>query len=610
MLNRYKKLTAAVLTAATLITATAVPAMPIQCVNTQESAIDLSDTMLYVSRDHIATKTEATAANRTWQGEYIDPADITSYRDVIMQVTGHSRHSMGDDALDNNNPSRIPVSEIGDAARKTACICISDYNETGCDLYYEADLKTGIWYQTLNTASCTADSTIRTRTEELANDPGDKMIISGKERSTINGFDWMTGNKNITVSYEDIAERETELISSVVMRDESSANKGTFEYTNAYELFGPTWICTYTHCDADGKFAALKSDKNIAKTVSENVWIKTNGHKGDRLEITSLCDMVNRTPLLENRNDELAAMKSSYVLKEDNEALPVGYGNYLIYNKSTGIYETVASWVPEFICGDYRMENQFEIAMEKRNATNGADYTFDALAVTGLYKLTAYDLNESNCIAYDVPRTLNLTDTEYTTLMCICDEYPGGRTQNAYLFDSRADKELNAKVSNAVTSFVKNTDEHSILPYVDMTIYDVPTNTTPMLAFYASNTLYESTNIQSYMYPVAEDQASRTNDYFKEIGAKSVKRTVASKSGESSSLPSYNGVIGDANQDGIMNIADIVTVQKYMLGEPDNTNKLTMASYAACNLCKDDTFDVFDLVAMKQLLVNKHENLR
>lgn len=151
---------------------------------------------------------------------------------------------------------------------------------------------------------------------------------------------------------------------------------------------------------------------------------------------------------------------------------------------------------------------------------------------------------------------------------------------------------------------------HAVSQPVDRAHLSRIENTTPMLAFYASNTLYESTNIQSYMYPVAEDQASRTNDYFKEIGAKSVKRTVASKSGESSSLPSYNGVIGDANQDGIMNIADIVTVQKYMLGEPDNTNKLTMASYAACNLCKDDTFDVFDLVAIKQLLVNKHENLR
>ncbi|MGN0591290.1 exo-alpha-sialidase, partial [Ruminococcus sp.] len=55
-------------------------------------------------------------------------------------------------------------------------------------------------------------------------------------------------------------------------------------------------------------------------------------------------------------------------------------------------------------------------------------------------------------------------------------------------------------------------------------------------------------------------------------------------------------VIGDVNMDGYFNVADLVLVQKWLLGVPNTT----LANWKAADLCEDDVLDVFDLVRMRQ----------
>ncbi|MCQ2460476.1 MAG: dockerin type I repeat-containing protein, partial [Ruminococcus sp.] len=55
---------------------------------------------------------------------------------------------------------------------------------------------------------------------------------------------------------------------------------------------------------------------------------------------------------------------------------------------------------------------------------------------------------------------------------------------------------------------------------------------------------------------------------------------------------------GDANADGEFNVADIITLQKWILDVPDAELK----DWQSADLCKDGKIDVFDLCVMKRLL--------
>ncbi len=55
---------------------------------------------------------------------------------------------------------------------------------------------------------------------------------------------------------------------------------------------------------------------------------------------------------------------------------------------------------------------------------------------------------------------------------------------------------------------------------------------------------------------------------------------------------------GDVNNDGAFNVADVVTLQKWLLAVPD----AKLANWNAGDLCVDNRLDVFDLCLMKRLL--------
>lgn len=70
----------------------------------------------------------------------------------------------------------------------------------------------------------------------------------------------------------------------------------------------------------------------------------------------------------------------------------------------------------------------------------------------------------------------------------------------------------------------------------------------------------------------------------------------------------YNGTatpgteifMGDVNNDGTFNVADVVLLQKWLLAVPD----VKLANWKAADLCEDGKLDVFDLCLMKRLLLN------
>ncbi|MCM1473686.1 MAG: dockerin type I repeat-containing protein [Muribaculaceae bacterium] len=58
---------------------------------------------------------------------------------------------------------------------------------------------------------------------------------------------------------------------------------------------------------------------------------------------------------------------------------------------------------------------------------------------------------------------------------------------------------------------------------------------------------------------------------------------------------------GDVNADGKFNVADVVLLQKWLLAVPN----VTLPDWKAADLCKDNKIDVFDMIEMRKLIVNK-----
>lgn len=65
--------------------------------------------------------------------------------------------------------------------------------------------------------------------------------------------------------------------------------------------------------------------------------------------------------------------------------------------------------------------------------------------------------------------------------------------------------------------------------------------------------------------------------------------------------PDDSGLRGDVNADAKFNVADLVTLQNWLLAKPDSK----LADWQAGDLCSDGVIDVFDIVMMRQLLLSE-----
>lgn len=63
-------------------------------------------------------------------------------------------------------------------------------------------------------------------------------------------------------------------------------------------------------------------------------------------------------------------------------------------------------------------------------------------------------------------------------------------------------------------------------------------------------------------------------------------------------------IMGDVNDDGEFNIADLVLFQKWLLAVPD----VELANWKAVDLCEDERLDIFDLCLMRKALIEAENN--
>lgn len=80
------------------------------------------------------------------------------------------------------------------------------------------------------------------------------------------------------------------------------------------------------------------------------------------------------------------------------------------------------------------------------------------------------------------------------------------------------------------------------------------------------------------------------------LASASLNSAVAVSAAEKSN-PSF--LMGDVNEDGSFNVADVVLLQKWLLAVPDTH----LANWKAADFCEDNKLDVFDLTLMKRALL-------
>jgi hypothetical protein len=68
----------------------------------------------------------------------------------------------------------------------------------------------------------------------------------------------------------------------------------------------------------------------------------------------------------------------------------------------------------------------------------------------------------------------------------------------------------------------------------------------------------------------------------------------------------YTGapLAGDANDDGVFNVSDVVLFQKWLVAAPD----IKLPNWKSADFCEDGTLDVFDLYLMKRALIEETES--
>ena len=89
--------------------------------------------------------------------------------------------------------------------------------------------------------------------------------------------------------------------------------------------------------------------------------------------------------------------------------------------------------------------------------------------------------------------------------------------------------------------------------------------------------------ITCYTGSFAEEYAKEHNIPFKEIKGSSL--------------------FGDVNNDGSVSIADTVSLQNFLLGRTKTLN-----NWKNADLCEDNRLDVFDMIVMRRLLIDKIPN--
>ena len=121
------------------------------------------------------------------------------------------------------------------------------------------------------------------------------------------------------------------------------------------------------------------------------------------------------------------------------------------------------------------------------------------------------------------------------------------------------------------------------------------------------NQYYNADNYNGIAYNGA-DTITKKAELAKDYGGVMIWELTQDAKGEQSLLKVISDTLsgniliaGDVNDDGSFNVSDLVLMQKWLLAVPDTELK----NWKTGDLCKDDTLDVFDLCAMRSLLLTE-----
>lgn len=181
-----------------------------------------------------------------------------------------------------------------------------------------------------------------------------------------------------------------------------------------------------------------------------------------------------------------------------------------------------------------------------------------------------------------------------------------------------------------ITGMPKRTENVSMRYYFDISELDSINDVYCTLDYDGSSsvTVSDPVNVSENVYYYEFSW----NDYSIPVGAPRIVFTLGSKSGKWDSsndfsfyklnsdfltapyIPVYiNNIImggsepfleGDVNSDGLFNMADLVTMQKWLLDMPD----AALSNWKAGDLCEDNVINVFDLCLMKRMILTAQTN--
>ena len=564
---------------------------------------------------NIATEAEAKAAGKTYQGTYIDPSKITSIENVVTCVLGNQNLGsvnpnafMGLLTSIGTDPCIIGRYEYSKDSTFVGMIKLVNYNNTGYDLFYEFDLDTGKFYQSFNTMtlsnlSTSSNTSIVTRTNRLKNDAGHKVIKLGENKTYMSGANWVLDTPEIKLTSVELQALSNKSNSNLAgaksaFSIESFAYDRPDEdnylgYCRRYTIFGNTWICIestianrYTKTSKfNNPYVTLNSGlKESDDIIDKESKIVSNGSKGDIIDIYSYYDFVEDTWIMRDnyRNDTMKNVVNGYVLKEDKEALPVAYGNYIIYNRNTGIYETV--------CSSYHMSDYSLYGVRDRSQDETIEMLFNVLGITYSKAMSRYN----------VPTRLNISNKEMLTVVGV-----NSIEDSLYVLqlNDKNNKDTSQRRRLTVDA-VNNSDVFDrTLDYLNVSSFEIPSNTSEFLAVYASSTRSQNgADPIGISKPIRKDAYDLLINYLLELDTSASPSYYATFTDTYKEYESTN-VKGDVNQDGQFNVADIVCMQRWLLADP--SAQMSSAGYTCSNFCIDNRMDVFDLCLAKRELIEK-----
>lgn len=569
---------------------------------------------------NIATEAEAKAAGKTYQGTYINPNKITSIENVVTCILGNQdlgsinpKAFMGLVTSTGTDPCVIGRYEYSKDSTFVGMIKLTNYNNTGYDLFYEFDLDTGKFYQSFNTMAMSnlstgSNTSIVTRTDRLKNDAGHKLIKLGENETYMSGANWILDTPEIKLTSAELQALSKKSNSNLHLAEEAFSiesiaydrpdDENYLGCRRQYTIFGNTWICIDSKItnryNKTSKFnnpyvtltSGMKESDDI---IDKEGKIVSNGSKGDIIDIYSYYDFIENQWILKDnyQYDTMKNVVNGYVLKEDKEALPVAYGNYIIYNRNTGIYETT--------CSVYRISDYSLYGVRDRSQDEIIEMLFSTLGIT-------YSKSMSK---YDVPTRLNISNKETLTVVGI-----NSIEDSLYVLqlNDKNNKDASQR-RRLVVDAVNNSDVFNrTLDYLNVTSFNVPSNTSEFLAVYAaSNRSQNGADPISISEPIRKDRYDLLMNYLLELDTSVSPSYYATFTDTYKEYESTN-IKGDVNQDGQFNVADVVCMQRWLLADP--SAQMSSAGYVCSNFCIDNRMDVFDLCLAKRELINKMTNYK